>query len=270
MSEEQNLVPIEQQTIQFYGKPLIVVRLPDGRPAVAIRPFCDNLQIDATAQIARIRRTEVLAPDLVSVQIETTSGVQSMNALILHGVPFWLAGIDTKRVKDEEIRAEILRYQREVVDVLYAWASAPRAIEASQKLVPAEPITQPAAPEPGATRDVWLRYHQQMIAFLEWQAEVENWQGSIETRIEGIEALIPDILDRLPPMTITPAHQRQVQLLVDQLHDLTGKPHATIHGDLKTAFGVPRYQDLPESDWPAIENWFRVQMERARARKKRP
>ncbi len=30
----------------------------------------------------------------------------------------WLAGIDPKRVR-EEIRPEILRYQREVVDVLY-------------------------------------------------------------------------------------------------------------------------------------------------------
>jgi hypothetical protein len=55
MSDEQGqdsspLVPSEQQTIIFYGKPLIVVRLPDGRPGVVLRQFCDNLQLEPTSQ----------------------------------------------------------------------------------------------------------------------------------------------------------------------------------------------------------------------------
>ena len=56
-----------------------------------------------------------------------------------------------------------------------------------------------------------------------------SWRGSIESRMEGIEAIIPDILDRLPPMTITPEHQRHVQAYVKQLADLTGKHPATIY-----------------------------------------
>ena len=48
MSDEQEqdsspLVPIEQQTIMFYGKPLVVVRLPDRRPAIVLCHMCDNL-----------------------------------------------------------------------------------------------------------------------------------------------------------------------------------------------------------------------------------
>ena len=31
MSDEQEFIPIEQHTLTFYGKPIIVVRLPDGR-----------------------------------------------------------------------------------------------------------------------------------------------------------------------------------------------------------------------------------------------
>jgi hypothetical protein len=46
LQEEQALIPIEQQTIMFYGKPVIVVRLPDGRPGVVLRYLCDNLQLD--------------------------------------------------------------------------------------------------------------------------------------------------------------------------------------------------------------------------------
>jgi P22_AR N-terminal domain len=268
LSDEQAVIPVEQHTLMFYGKPIIVVRLPDGQPAVIIRPFCDNLQIDTTAQIARIRRTEVIEPDLVTVQVQTSSGIQNMNALVLHGVPFWLAGIDSKRVKDEEIRAEIIRYQREVVDVLYAWASSPRAVEAPKDLVPAEPITQPVRPAQDAPLAEWRDYYQRMAALIEWQMDVENWRGSVETRLEGIETIIPDILDRLPPLTITPTHQLQVRNLVKQLSDLTGKHQATIYADLYTAFAVPRYQDLPEAEWNNVERWFKTQIERARQRKK--
>jgi len=52
------LAPIEQQTILFYGKPLVVVRLPDRRPAIVLRHFCDNLQLEPTSQVRRIKRTE--------------------------------------------------------------------------------------------------------------------------------------------------------------------------------------------------------------------
>ena len=121
MSEEQELIPIEQQTILFYGKPIVVVRLPDGRPGVALRFICENLQLDSKAQVRRIRRTEAIADDLVYTNIQTEGGPQIAPTLVLHAVPFWLAGIDAKRVRDE-VRPDIIRYQREVVDVLYAWA----------------------------------------------------------------------------------------------------------------------------------------------------
>ena len=113
----------------------------------------------------------------------------------------------------------------------------------------------------------------QMLAFIDWQADVENWRGSVESRLEGVEAmtsLIPEILDRLPPETITPAHQRQIQVYVKQLGDLTGKHPASIYTDLYTAFAVPRYQNLLESDWYAVDQWFKVQIDRARQRKKKP
>ncbi len=62
---------------------------------------------------------------LFFARVETDGGSQRMAVLILHAVPFWLAGIDPKRVRGE-IRQEILHYQREVIDVLYAWRSLPK------------------------------------------------------------------------------------------------------------------------------------------------
>ena len=74
LSEEQELIPIEQQTILFYGKLIVVVRLPDGGPGVALRFICENLQLDSKAQVRRIRRTEAIADDLVYTNIQTEGG----------------------------------------------------------------------------------------------------------------------------------------------------------------------------------------------------
>lgn len=266
VKDEQELIPIEQDTLTFYSKPIVAVRLPDGRPGVVLSSICENLQIDTTAQIKRVRRTEAIADDLVLVLLETPGGRQRMAVLVLHAVPFWLAGIDPKRVR-AEIRAEVLRYQREVVDVLYAWASAYRAIPPPADLVPAEPITEPARPAPDASLDEWITYHQQMLTVLEWKRDIEHWRGSVESRLEGVEAmtsLIPEILERLPLPTLTPEHQRLVQYYVKRLHEATGKPYATIHDNLKTAFQVPRYQDIQEAEWDKVENWFKGQLERAK------
>ena len=262
MNNDQELIPIEQQTLMFYGKPIIVVRFPDGRPGAVLRSFCENMQINTAGQQQRIQRTEAISNDLVYVQVETEGGFQKMAALVLHAVPFWLAGIDPKRVR-EDIRPEILRYQREAVDVLYAWASTPKAIAAPPNLVPSEPVTEPARPAPDASLADWREYHLRMAAVLEWQMDIETWRGSVESRLEGLEAitdLIPDILERLGPELITIEHQRSVQGLVKRLHDATGKAFGTIYDELKTAFDVPRYQELKEQDWDKVLNWFNVQL----------
>ena len=260
----QALIPVDQQTIYFYGKPLVVVRLPDGRAGAVLRWFCDNLQLDAQAQTRRVRRTAAIADDLVLVHVQTVSGVQVMPTLVLHGVPFWLAGIDPKRVRPE-VQTEVLRYQREVVDVLYAWAQTPR----TTAVVPSEPITEPERPADDAALSEWRDYYLRMAALIEWQIDVEQWRGAVETRLEGLEAmtdLIPEILDRLGPMTLTPAHQSALQQHVKRLHEATGKAYVTIYEDLKLAFSVARYQDIPESEWDQVVQWFRIQMERARKR----
>ena len=62
--DTQELIPVEQHTLLFYGKPIIVVRLPDGRPAVVLRFLCENMGLEPRAQIRRVRTTEVIAEDL--------------------------------------------------------------------------------------------------------------------------------------------------------------------------------------------------------------
>jgi hypothetical protein len=58
--ESQALIPTAQDTIIFNGKPLVVVRLPDGRPGVVLRWICENLHLAPGPQVLRIKRTEVI------------------------------------------------------------------------------------------------------------------------------------------------------------------------------------------------------------------
>ncbi len=73
--EAQALVPIVQDTITFNGKPLVVVRLPNGRPGVVLRWICENLHLAPGPQVLRLKRTEVIADDLVYVQVQTEGGL---------------------------------------------------------------------------------------------------------------------------------------------------------------------------------------------------
>src|SRR6266568_4887241 len=205
VSDDQELIPIEQHTLTFYGKPIIVVRLPDGRPGVVLRFLCENLHIDTNAQVQRVQR---------------------MATLVLRSIAYWFATIDTRRMeKDDPRRLAIVQYQREAVDVLYTWAAAPQAREApSTKLVPSEPFVEPIRPAAEASLAEWHEYYVRMAAVLEWQMEVEAWREGIEDRLEGLEAitgLIPEILERLPAPIITPAHQHKVKYYVSLLSQTT-------------------------------------------------
>src|SRR5207302_8405303 len=125
-------------------KPLVVVRLPDGKPGVVLRWICENLHIGQKAQVERIKRTEVIADDLVYVQVQTEGGFQTMPTLVLDSVPYWLATIDTRRMeKDDPKCLEILNYQRKAVAALYEWTQSSRGISETANIIPSEPIAEP-------------------------------------------------------------------------------------------------------------------------------
>src|SRR5260370_8341799 len=84
------LEPAEQQTIMFYDKPLIVVRLPNGEPGAVLRYFCDNLGLAQNRQIDRIKPKKALTPRLHYARIETAAGPQALAVLTLRAAPVWL------------------------------------------------------------------------------------------------------------------------------------------------------------------------------------
>jgi hypothetical protein len=264
--ESEVLVPVDQETVPFYGQSLVAVRLADGRIGVVLRWLCEGLRLERKAQVRRIQRTAAIASELIDVSVETEGGQQIMPALTLRALPFWLAGIAPGKVAPE-VRPVILAYQLEVVDVLYQhFSQRPPQLTPPPDLVPATPITQPEPPERGAPLSAWKTYHEGMVAWIEWQADIETWRGSVEHRlgnVEEITQLIPGILERLGPATLTPEHQRTVQSGINHLHELTHRPHAALYDELRQAFHVGTYKDISDRRWAEVAQWLRTRITRA-------
>lgn len=143
------------------------------------------------------------------------------------------------------------------------FANKPRqSLLAPESLVPAEPISRPEKLGADADDLNWATYFDELAAWHRWRADLERWrqehdrryaamderQAELEDRMESVEEvtpLIPEILDRLGPETLSTEHQATVKQMAKRLNELSGISYATIYGELNAAFHVPRYADIP-------------------------
>jgi hypothetical protein len=125
VDENKALVPLEQKVVEFYGDELTAVRVEiEGKSAVyvPVRPICDYMGVDWSAQFRRINRDPVLSAEATPCVVVTATQGQpdqrrEMLCLPLDMVNGWLFGINANRVK-EELRDRLIQYQRECYRVL--------------------------------------------------------------------------------------------------------------------------------------------------------
>jgi len=77
---------------------------------------------------------------------------------------------------------------------------------------------------------------------------------------------LPELLERLGPQTLTPAHQAKVKAVAVRLPELSGDAYSTIYGKLNADFHVGRYSDIPDAQWEQVEAWFRCELDDAERR----
>ena len=114
---DQALAVVEQREVEFYGDTIIAVRAKGGDVYVPLRPICDLLGVNWSAQRRRILRDAVLAQEAKGVAVTTTpsgsgagGGRQEMLSLPLDYVSGFLFGINADRVKPE-VRDRLIQYQ---------------------------------------------------------------------------------------------------------------------------------------------------------------
>ena len=108
-----NTPPLE--LVPFHGTTIPALR--DGETVrIAIRPVCDTLEIDHSAQLKRLKRQPWAG--VVMMATPSPGGVQEAAFVDRRTFTMWLATIDTSRIKNERARELLVAYQREATDVL--------------------------------------------------------------------------------------------------------------------------------------------------------
>jgi hypothetical protein len=247
MSEEKALTVVAQREVTFYGDELIAVKAADGSIYVSVRHLCGALGLNTQAQTRRIQRQPILADGYEGVAIMATpGGRQSGGVLRVDLVPLWLAGVDTKRVR-EEIREKLERYQREAAQVLWEAFQEGR-LTADPTFSDLLRVDTPA-----------VRAYKNALAIVELARNQVIMEAQLEDhsrRLEAIEAQLGD-----PGRHVTPDQASQISQAVKAVALLMGKKsgrneHGGVYGELYRTFGVTSYKLLPATRFQEVMDWL--------------
>ncbi len=257
MADQSELVPVEQKEVEFYGDAIIAVRTSDGSVHVPVRPVCDLLGVNWTAQYRRINRDAVLSEGMSSVEITAQEGkrmvARKMQCLPLDYISGFLFGINADRVKPE-LKERVIRYQRECYKVL---------AEAFQEgRLTAEPTfdallsgESPAAQAYKMASAIMQMARQQLLleSHIEKHATQLDQHGQ---RLERIEATLGD-----PKRTITPDQATEISQAVKAVAMELGKrskrnEYGGVYGELYRRYRIPSYRELPAAKFDDAMAWL--------------
>lgn len=103
--------------VPFHGADLYVVNH-NGEPYTPMKPIVDGMGMDWMGQYTKLKQR--FAKGIEEISIPTAGGIQKMICLALRKLAAWLNTISPNKVKPE-IRDNVIRYQEECDDVLYAY-----------------------------------------------------------------------------------------------------------------------------------------------------
>jgi hypothetical protein len=257
MAEESKaLVPVEQKTVEFYGDELTAVRVDlEGQSFVYIpvRPICDYLGVDWSAQYRRINRDPVLAPELVPCVVVTATQGQpdqrrEMLCLPLDMVNGFLFGINANRVK-EELKDRLIQYQRECYRVL-ADAFVNRIVSDDWMQTDPETMTALAQIRENALAVARLAEEQmRMMARLDKAAIVIGQYGkritALETQLSPRDAITDEQAADISAKVLAIATE-MTELNPSKNH------YQGIFAELHRRFRVTSYKNIRQSQYQAV------------------
>ncbi|MCA9935178.1 MAG: ORF6C domain-containing protein [Anaerolineales bacterium] len=248
-----DLVPVEQKTVLFYDDEITAVLMADSTVYVPVRPLCERLGVDWSAQYRRIQRDLVLNEVAKSVAITATDLPSSKTgprtsellAIPLDYLNGWLFGINASRVK-EEIRATLVRYQRECYRVLYdAFQTGELSADFGQLLAQADPESRAA-------------YHMALavVKLARQQIVLQSEVADHGRRLDLLEARLGD-----EARTITEDQAAQISQAVKAVALTYGKQTSrnefgAVYGEMYRKFEVTSYKLIPSAKFQAVMDWL--------------
>lgn len=264
MNEENQIVVVEQREIRFYDDEILAVKTGDGAVYVPVRPICDLLGVDWTAQYRRIQRDDILNEVSMSIAVMATlidpssrgRHSQDMICLPLEYLNGWLFGINANRVKSE-VREKLLKYKRDVYRVLYEAFGKNMITAASDPHIDAR--------LEGETPSA-VAYRQAMAI-----ANIARQQVIIEARLESAESHLFDHENRIQILEanhgddsryITNSQAVQIAQGVKQIALVLSRNSGQnafggVYGELHRRFEIPSYQQLPKARFDEAMHYLR-------------
>lgn len=100
------------------GAPDLMAAEFDGNQWAALKPMCETLGIDYSAQLKRLKGRSWAGMGVIA--IPSAGGIQQTTVIDRASIPMWLATIDERRVSPDA-RPKLIAYQREAATALDAY-----------------------------------------------------------------------------------------------------------------------------------------------------
>lgn len=255
--DDFGLVPRSTYTeIVFHGDQLLTVILPEG-VAVPTRLVAQAIGMEPEHQASQLRNHPVLSEGLRVVRVPDGEQLRPMLAILHPYIPFWLATVNPSQV-GEAVREKLIRYQRELVDVLDALYGAE---------LPSEPDTSDDTALVASLRQQQARLFQEiripreaLLTAQQTSAEALAAQGA---RVAQLETLVDEVQQHIASHTTISAAQAEVikralKRLATRDETQTGQAiFARLFGQFCAALGTPTYSLLPAGKYDAALAWLR-------------
>ncbi|ANI28274.1 hypothetical protein PL78_00265 [Yersinia entomophaga] len=106
--------------VPFHGQSLATI-FHDGQPFVAMRPIIENIGIDWTGQLVKLKNQKEKF-GCRDISTPTKGGIQKMICIPLRKLNGWLFSINPEKVR-ADIKDKLIQYQEECFSVLYEYWS---------------------------------------------------------------------------------------------------------------------------------------------------
>lgn len=118
MSNQNQKALLEVKEITFSDTKLIAIKdNKTGKVFTSIKKFCEDLGIDFSTQLKKIKDDEVLSEGVVIIPIPSKGGVQEVSCLDIDYVASWLTTIKSTKCK-QEIRPLLIEFKKKAQKVL--------------------------------------------------------------------------------------------------------------------------------------------------------
>lgn len=258
------LVPVEERQVSFYGDDITAALVETNTQEtvfVPLKPICDYLGLDWSAQLQRLKRDAVLSELQGMVIITTPSGgPQEMICLPLEYLNGWLFGINSSRVK-ADLKEKVVRYQKECYKALAQYFQA-ETFNFAEHFTPA-PVTNVALAQ---IRDMGMAIVQMAEQQMEMEKRLTSRLDQAALAFKALDRRVTGIEKKLTPASlITEEQATEVSLAVKALaeylksKDSSKNHYQAVFSEIYRKFGVSSYKNIRADQYATVlkflEEW---------------